>query len=258
MSERLQYSIEGHVAEIVMTYPQRHNAFDAESSRELIELLHRAKAEGARVILIGAQKGVKVWSAGHDITELPPGGVEPEQWVNSMAEMTAAIAEFPLPLIAVVEGGVWGGACELTVCVDLVVATKNSTFAITPAKLGVAYSAEGIARFLGALPSHIVKQLFLTADPIDAKRAYDLGLVNYLTEDGDEAWNTARQTAERIAQRAPLTLQAMKADAHAIIHPSAEQVAQGAHHRRAAWTSEDYQEGIAAFQARRSPEFQGK
>ena len=258
MSSKLQYSIDAGIAEIVMTYPQRHNAFDAESSAELVALLDKARSEGARVVLLGAEHGVKVWSAGHDISELPPGGVEPDEWVNSMAEMANAVAAFPLPLIAVVEGGVWGGACELTVCVDLIVAAENSTFAITPAKLGVAYSSEGIARFLGALPSHIVKQMFLTAEPIDAKRAYELGLVNYLAADGPTAWQQAREVAAKIAQRAPLTLQAVKTDAHAIITPTPAQIAAGASTRRAAWTSDDYKEGIAAFKSRRPPTFQGK
>ena len=85
------------------------------------------------------------------------------------------VAAFPLPVIAAVAGGVWGGACELVMAADVVVAVETSTFAITPAKLGVAYSSAGVSRFLAALPVHIVKEMFFTATPLSAQRAYDLG-----------------------------------------------------------------------------------
>jgi methylmalonyl-CoA decarboxylase len=260
--ESSYFSIESHgqVRSITMTNAGKHNSFNAVMSADLIELLNAAVTEGIRVVLLRAEPGVKVWSAGHDISELPTGDDDPLEWTNTLAQMADAVAAFPLPLIAIVEGGVWGGACELTMCADLVVAHRDSTFAITPAKLGVAYSSGGVSRFLAALPSHIVKEMFFTAEPISATRAYQLGVVNRLAQDGDELTKIGWELGEKIASRAPLTLRSVKAEAGAIAEPThtGEQAARLRQLRDAAWMSDDYQEGVEAFHQRRAPSFQGR
>jgi methylmalonyl-CoA decarboxylase len=250
----------GHVRAITMTNSSKHNSFNAVMSSELIRLMNEAVEDGIRVVLLRAEPGVKVWSAGHDISELPTGQQDPLVWTNTLARMADAVAAFPLPLIAVVEGGVWGGASELTMSADLVIAHRDSTFAITPAKLGVAYSSGGISRFMAALPSHIVKEMFFTAEPLSATRAYELGAVNRLAEDHEELTTISWELAEKIAQRAPLTLRSAKAEAGALSEPahSDDQAAQLQELRDAAWTSDDYHEGLAAFGQRRPPKFQGR
>ncbi len=256
------FSVEsrGYVRAISMTNSRKHNSFNAAMSADLVRLLEVARHDGTRVVLLRAEPGVKVWSAGHDISDLPTGDEDPLNWTNTLAEMADAVAGFPLPLIAVVEGGVWGGACELVMSADLVVAHIDSTFAITPAKLGVAYSSGGVSRFMAALPSHIVKEMFFTAEPISANRAHELGVVNRLAADEPELSTQAWELAERIAQRAPLTLRSIKAEARAVSEPTyaagtAEELKSL---RDAAWTSEDYQEGVQAFRQRRPPEFRGR
>lgn len=249
----------GHVTEVTMQNTAKHNSFNAAMSDELVAVLGAADSDGARAVILRAEPGVKVWSAGHDISELPTGDDDPLAWKNTLAAMMEEVAACPIPLIAAVEGGVWGGACELVMAADIVVALESTTFAITPAKLGVAYSSAGISRFLAALPVHIVKEMFFTANPITAQRAYDLGLVNHLVTTVVELDASAWQLAEQIAQRAPLTLRSAKAEMAAITLPThAPQEAQDlATLRSAAWASQDYQEGIAAFSERRAPNFTG-
>ena len=84
-----------------------------------------------------AQSGVKVWSSGHDVYELPAGGRDPLGWDDPLRELVRAIEECPAPVIAVIEGGVWGGACEVAFACDLIIAAPSATFAVTPARLGV-------------------------------------------------------------------------------------------------------------------------
>jgi len=256
------FSVEtrGLVRAITMVNSAKHNSFNALMSADLIELLNASIADGIRVVLFRAEPGVRVWSAGHDISELPTGDDDPLAWTNTLAQMADAVAAFPLPLIAMVEGGVWGGACELTMSADLVVAHRDSTFAITPAKLGVAYSSGGVSRFLAALPSHVVKEMFYTAEPISAPRAYELGAVNRLADDGEELTEIGWDLAEKIAARAPLTLRSIKAEAGVISEPihTSDQAAWLQEHRDAAWSSTDYQEGVAAFHQRRTPRFEGR
>lgn len=249
----------GHVTHVTMRNTAKHNAFNAVMSAELVEALNHAETAGSRAVILRAEPGVKVWSAGHDISELPVGDDDPLKWTNTLAAMMEDVAACALPLIVGIEGGVWGGACELAMAADIVVALESTTFAITPAKLGVAYSSAGISRFLAALPVHVVKEMFFTATPLSAHRAYDLGLVNHLVPNEQRMAAVCSQLADRIVDLAPLTIRSVKAEVQAITLP-AHTTDQSAHLealRTAAWASEDYQEGIRAFEQRRTPEFKG-
>lgn len=107
---------------------------------------------------------------------------------------------------------------------------------------------------------HIVKEMFFTAQPITAQRAFDLGLVNHLVADEGAMSELSWQLASRICERAPLTIRAAKAEMHAITLPNhtGEQSQELARLRAEAWRSEDYREGITAFIERREPRFEGK
>jgi len=164
-------------------------------------------------------------------------------------------------VIAAVEGGVWGGACELVLTCDLVVAVESATFALTPARLGVPYNTAGVAHVLSALPLNVAKELFFAADPMSAQDWRGYGVVNRVVADAGELDYTARDLALRIAQRAPLTVRAVKAemaaltDARSLTSDDFERLTEL---RRAAWTSSDYQEGVRAFLEKRSPRFEGR
>ena len=85
----------------------------------------------------------RVWSAGHDIEELPTDGRDPLGWDDPLPQLIREIEEYNAPVIAMIEGTVWGGACEVAFACDLVIATPATTFAVTPAKLGVPYNVVG-------------------------------------------------------------------------------------------------------------------
>ena len=120
--------------------------------------------------MLRAQPGVKVWSAGHDVDELPKGGRDPLGWDDPLRYLVRAIEELPAPVIAMIEGGVWGGACEVAFACDLIVTSQTATFAVTPARLGVPYNVSGMLTFLNACSLRIVKEMAFTAKSITAKR----------------------------------------------------------------------------------------
>ncbi len=194
----------GAVVEVTMANSERRNALGPQMLAELTAALAAATETGCRVLVLRAEPGVSTWSAGYDIDTLPLDGTDPLTWVNPLETLLHAVRRAPFPVIAAVEGGVWGGACELAMTCDLVVAVRTSSFAITPTRLGVPYNTSGVAHFLGALPLNVAREMFFTADPVGAESMAEFGVVNRLVADADELGAVSRELASRIASRAPL------------------------------------------------------
>jgi methylmalonyl-CoA decarboxylase len=252
--------IEGKIGEITLAHDRKRNALSEALVGEILAALAEFRAGKARAVVLRAAAGAKVWSAGHDVAELPTGRRDPLGWDDPLRNLVREIESFPAPVIAMIEGGVWGGACETVFACDIVIAAPDATFAITPARLGVPYNVSGVLNFFNAANLHIVKEMAFTADPLGAERAEWLGLVNHVVPAQEiEAFTFAM--AARIARNAPLSISVMKeqlrilAGAHPMSPQGFERV-QGL--RRAVYDSRDYREGIAAFMERRQPVFTGE
>ena len=107
-----------------------------------------------RVVILRAKPGAKVFSAGHDIDELPESRRDPLGWDDPLRQLVREIENYPGPVIAMVEGSVWGGATETVFACDLIVAAETATFAVTPAKLGVPTMWAGCSRSERHGPAH--------------------------------------------------------------------------------------------------------
>jgi methylmalonyl-CoA decarboxylase len=201
-----------------------------------------------------------VWSAGLDVNELPAERRDPLGWDDPLRNLIRQIEYFPAPVIAMIEGTVWGGASETVFACDLIVAVPNTTFAVTPAKLGVPYNVSGMMTFLNAASLRIVKELTFTAKPISAERAERLGIINYVVP-VDELEAFTYGLAEDVASLAPLSIAVMKEQLRILagarpMSPQGFERVQGL--RRVVYDSEDYREGIRAFKEKRKPQFKGK
>ncbi len=245
---------------ITLNCPAKRNALSEQLVGEIIAALASFQASGARVVILRAQPGAKVWSAGHDVAELPTGGRDPLGWDDPLRHLVRQIENFNAPVIAMIEGTVWGGACEVAFACDLVVATPDATFAITPAKLGVPYNVSGMVTFVNTANLRIVKEMAFTAAPIKATRAEQLGIINHVVPVADlEAFTL--DIAQQIAANAPLSIAVMKEQLRILagarpMSPQGFERVQGL--RRVVYDSDDYQEGIRAFKEKRKPVFTGK
>jgi methylmalonyl-CoA decarboxylase len=250
----------GPVGTMVMNHPQRRNALSQELIGELLDALIAFQVAKSRVVVLRAAAGADIWSAGHDVHELPKSGRDPLAWDDPLRQLVRAIEDFPAPVIALVDGGVWGGACEVAMACDVVVATPRSTFAITPAKLGIPYNLSGLLTFMSRAPLALVKEMAFTAQPMTAERAGLFGIVNHVVAEG-EIEVFVQSLVDRIAANAPLSIRAMKeeirvlASAHAMTPRMFERI-QGL--RRIVYDSHDYQEGIRAFLEKRPASFLGE
>lgn len=244
---------------IVLDHAARRNVLSQAMVEAIVGALAQFRQQRMRAVILRAAPGHRVWSAGHDVDELPSSGRDPLGWEDPLRLLVREIELFPAPVIAMIDGGVWGGACETVFACDLVIATPNTTFAVTPARLGVPYNVSGMLTFLNASSLRIAKEMAFTARPIGAERAERLGMVNEVVPaEALEAHCMAM--ARDIAANAPLSISVMKeqlrilAGAHPMSPQGFERI-QGL--RRLVYDSHDYREGIRAFKEKRTPNFTG-
>lgn len=253
-------SLDGNIGTITLDNPPKHNALGAALIGELLLALSHLTNAGARAIVLRAYKGAKVWSAGHDIRELPINGRDPLTYDDPLRRVVRVIKESPTPIIAMVEGGVWGGACEVVMSCDIVIAAEGTTFAITPAKLGVPYDIEGALSFMQSVSLLVIKEMLFTAQPMTAHRALRVGLINQVVP-AERLESATTELAGYMIRNSPLVISLLKeqlrvlGEAHPL-NPEAFQRIQAT--RRRIYDSTDYQEGIRAFLERRAPQFEGR
>jgi methylmalonyl-CoA decarboxylase len=249
----------GQVGVITLQDRHKHNAIGAQMAGGVIAALESLQAQQARAIVLRAGAGMDVWSAGHDIDELPPGGRDPLGYNDPLEGLIRAVRTCPAPVVAMVHGTVWGGALDLVLSCDLAVADETASFAITPANLGLPYNITGLLHFQGRLPINVIKEMFFTAAPINARKAKEWLLINHLVP-WDRLESFTLELAATMATKSPLAIAVIKEQLRVLsdYQPIAAQVyerIQGL--RREAYDSSDYLEGLNAFAQKRQPIFRG-
>jgi enoyl-CoA hydratase len=242
---------EDQVLVVSMARTAKRNAIDRAMADALDEALN--ELDDDTDLWAGVLTGTgEIFSAGSDLTSggdyvTPRGG-----------EYGIIRRERRKPLIAAVEGPALGGGLEIVLACDLVVASNTATFGLPEVTIGVIPTCAGLFRGPRALPLNVAKQLILTGRPIDARRAYEVGLVNVLVEPG-AAVDGALELARQVCANAPVSVQQCLAAVNRI---AAADDGVGWDVTNQALTtvlgSEDAREGVNAFLEKRPPVWTGR
>jgi methylmalonyl-CoA decarboxylase len=251
--------IQGRIGTLTLDDPGRRNCLSQEMLRDVTAGLVEFAEGEVRAVVIRARPGARVWSSGLDVRSLPEPGRDPLDYADPLEHVIRQVEHFPAPVIAMVEGSVWGGACDLSFVCDLVIGGPTASFAITPARLGVPYNCSGILHFLNLVGPRVAREMFFTAEPIQAERALQVGILNHLVP-ADQLEAFTYGMAGRIAENSPLAVGVIKEQLRILdrshpVSPDTFERIQAL--RRAAFESADYVEGKRAFLEKRRPEFTG-
>ncbi len=257
-----------HVALVTIDRPERANALDPPTLRELAEAWRRIAAdEGVRcAVLTGA--GDRVFCSGMDMrTTIPVSQrlargerIDPKDFEGLRSVATALLAGFDLgkPLVCAVNGHARAGGLDLMLASELRYAVPSATFALEEVALGLYPTGNSTVLLPRQIPWVHAADLLLSARPIDAARALRIGLVNELVEPA-ELRARALAAADVIASNAPLAVRETRRGLRELLHLSLEEAYArqeqiGAPLRR----TQDAAEGARAFAERRRPVWKGR
>jgi enoyl-CoA hydratase/carnithine racemase len=220
------------VARVSFDNAAKRNALDATILEGLAQTLPGLDARC--VILTGAGTA---FSAGYDISNLTPEKLA-DVLTHPFEAALAAVDAIQVPVIAAMNGHAFGGGLELALACDLRICAPTAKLGMPPARLGVVYSRSGLERFRDAIGGARTRELFLTAQPIDAATAHLWGLVNELSEDVQAR---AVELAAHITTLSPLSLRGNKA----VLKGAPDEPL-----RAEAFASADFAERVRAFLSR--------
>ncbi len=239
-----------------MSRPERRNALNHAAVEQLHSAVERAAQDNSRVLVISGDAGH--FCAGADLKEL-----EDLEFTRALRAALDDLAALEFPTIAAISGSCLGLGLQIALSCDLRVCTADSRFAVPVAKLGLMVDHWTVRRLAMLAGQSTARWMMLTAEPVGAQRAAEIGLIQELITDDLSGGSTevvdrrCGELAENIAQLAPLALSGTKAGLDALEWQVNDEVPYEVAFERA-WASEDLVEGRRAFDERRKPEFRGR
>jgi enoyl-CoA hydratase/carnithine racemase len=247
----------GGVVTVELRRPDKHNAISFAMWLGLSRLMPLLAADDDVdvVVLRGTPGGP--FSAGADIAEFTtlrrdPAGAR--RYGQAVEAGERALIAFPKPTVAMVEGFAIGGGTQLAVACDLRVCERGSRFGVTPAKLGIVYALGSTARLVEVVGPAWARWILLTGELVDADTALRIGLVHEVVEPG-AVQERAFALAATMSSRARVSLLGGKQMVARAVEGRLEEDAEVLATYERSWASAEYAEGVAAFLAKRPPDF---
>ncbi|HEY7931702.1 MAG TPA: crotonase/enoyl-CoA hydratase family protein [Acidimicrobiales bacterium] len=253
MADEILRERRGHVEILTINRPEARNAINRATAIALSDALDEAEANDDVWVVVLTGAGDKAFSAGMDLKAFAQGEFPATD--QGFGGITNRV--FAKPLIAAANGAALAGGFEMLISCDLVVAAEHAIFGIPEAQRGLVAGAGGLIRLAKLIPRAVAYEMALTADPISATRAYELGLVNRVVP-GEQVLNEAVALAERISRNAPLAVRTSKELMRRSLEMSEDEAwAMNNEAFARIGRSADALEGAIAFAEKRSPQWKG-
>jgi enoyl-CoA hydratase/carnithine racemase len=248
------------MARITINRPEAMNAFDLATADQMARRFEEFDGDAELRVAIVTGAGDKAFCAGADLKKMYGGSrVEGagELWDHARQHRLGQRLHVSKPVIAAINGYCLAGGLELALGCDLRIASTTASFGAPEVRWGILHGF-GALRLPRTVPLSVAMEMLLTGDRIDARRAYEIGLVSRLVEPRD-LLPTAQQLAERIAQNGPVAVKITKELTWRGLHQHPDEALRF----YAAVTAlnhgtEDSREGPRAFAEKRSPQFKGR
>jgi len=243
---------------LLLNRPEVRNAFNQVMIDEIRESLECIRKDKEIRVLIVTGAG-KAFQAGADIAELRRmSPLELLRWNDGIVRINAALESLPQPVIAAINGAAMGGGLELALACTIRVMEESAKIGLPEVKLGIIPGTGGTIRLPRLIGIGRAAKLILTGDPIGAKDALELGLVDEMVPDGS-VLKAAEDLARRIISNAPIAVELAK-DAIMIGRdlPVEHAVQYSQKNCVTCFSTEDMKEGTSAFLEKRKPRFVGR
>ena len=260
MGGSIRVEKQGRVGYLLFDHPERRNAISTEMWRAIPGAAAELAADDEVRVVVLRGTGETAFVAGADISEFERSrtGESARDYDVDGTRAFAALSNLEKPVLAAIHGFCVGGGVAIALTADVRYASDDAVFAIPAARLGLGYGMAGVENLAQVVGLPAAKEIFFTASRFDAEAALRMRLVNRVLPK-TELDGFVRDTAERIAENAPLTVRSIKLSAREIARPHAQRdVDLALRAVRACFESEDYREGVRAFMEKRTPRFQGR
>lgn len=251
---RLDFTAPGH-ATITLARPAQLNRLHREDLRVLLaHCAQLAATPGLRVVVLQAEG--RLFCAGFNLDELGSGGTAAADDPALFEQAVDALAALPVPTLARLHGGVYGGATDLALACDFRIGEAGLQLRMPAARIGLHYYPGGLRRYVSRLGLAAAKRLFLLAETVDAAWLHEIGYLDAVVAPEALDAELARWVAA-LMDGAPLALAGMKRSLDEIAAGTADAAVLAARVQRCA-ESADLREGLAALAAKRPPRFEGR
>jgi len=261
MSDEILVERRDHIAIVTFNRPQVRNAFNLAMWTALPGIVDELARDPAVRGIVFRGAGEEAFASGADISEFKEQRRDraTAEAYNARTEAAYhAMETCPKPTVAMIYGFCMGGAIAIALACDLRFSAESGKFAIPAGRLGIVYGLHSVKRLVSLVGPAAAKDILFSARALDAAEALRIGFVNRVVPAGELAGHTYEYLA-KVADNAPLSVQGAKLIVEAIAEDGG--VAKKAEIGRlqiAAFESEDYREGTAAFMEKRRPRFTGR
>jgi len=241
---------------VTINREERRNAINPETSAAMEEILNDAEKNPEVRVIILTGAGGRSFCSGEDLAAFDEAGECQTIMAHGFGGMTSRVSA--KPIICAANGTAVAGGLEIALACDLIVAAEHARFGLSEVKVGLLATTGGLIRLSRDIPRKIAMEMCLTGTLINAERAKEIGLVNYVVP-ASQVMEKALELANTIAANAPISLRLTKELFHVSPQISVEDAQRFCDR---CWDyiekTEDAKEGPQAFLEKRKPQWKGR